>query len=286
MKRLLMASGILLGCAVWSYWLTISELWQIWITDDDYSVGLLVPLVAVYLVWRNRAQFEPGVVRTCWYGLGVIAVAQAARLFGFWFYFGSIERYSLLLTIGGIALLVLGWRIVRRLAWVFAFLLLAVPVPARIHETVLLPLQQLATQSAAFILEGLGFVVQCRGAILQADGGPFIAVTEACNGLRMLTAFVFVAAVVAFIVERPAWQKATMIASSVPMAILVNAARLVATGWYTGLVDTPEVEGLFHSIIGVAMMPVALLILLAELNLMARVIHRRPDKKEVEVAAT
>ena len=48
MKRPLMAFGLLLGCAVWSYWSTISGLWQIWMTDDDYSVGLLVPVAAMY----------------------------------------------------------------------------------------------------------------------------------------------------------------------------------------------------------------------------------------------
>ena len=277
--RLVVAVGLLLSCAIWSYWSTISELWRIWTTDDDHSVGLLVPFVAVYLLWRSRGQFEPDALWTCWYGLVVVAASQAARFFGFWFYFGSIERYSLVMTIGGIGLLVLGWAIFRSLSWVFVFLLLAVPLPNRIHETVLLPLQQLATNSAAFILEGLGFVVQCRGAVLQVDGGRLIAVTEACNGLRMLTAFVFVAAVVAFMVQRPAWEKAVIVASSVPMAILVNAARLVATGWYTRLADQPDTEGLFHSFVGVAMMPVALLILMAELSLMARFTHRRPANR-------
>jgi exosortase len=196
-------------------------------------------------------------------------------LFGFWFYFGSMERYSLVITIAGIGLLVLGWAAFRSVSWVFAFLFLAVPLPNRVHETVLLPLQQVATNVAAFMLEGLGFVVQRSGAVLQVDGGRLVAVTEACNGLRMLTAFVFVAAVVAFVVRRSAWEKAAIVASSIPIAIIVNAVRLVATGWYTRLAEQPEAEGLFHSLVGVAMMPVAVMILMAELGLMACFTGRR-----------
>ena len=275
MKRLLMASGLLLACAVWSYWSTIRELWQIWMTDDDYSVGLLVPIAAIYLVWRTRAQFTPGVLRTCWCGLGVIAAAQAVRWFGFWFYFGSIERYSLIITIGGIGLLTLGWVVFRKVSWVFAFLFLAVPLPNRVHETVLLPLQQVATNVAAFMLEGLGFVVERGGAVLQVNGGRLVAVTEACNGLRMVTAFIFVAAVLAFMVRRSACEKAAIVASSIPIAILVNAVRLVATGWYTRLAEQPEAEGLFHSVVGVAMMPLAVMILMAELALLACITGRR-----------
>jgi len=279
--QLVMALGLLLGGAIWSYWSTMGELWRIWTTDDDYSVGLLVPFVAVYLVWRSRGCFQADTLRTCWYGLVVVAAAQAGRFFGFWFYFGSVERYSLVITIGGVGLLVIGWAAFRSLFWVLVFLLLAVPLPNRIHESVLLPLQQLATTLAAFILEGLGFVVQRSGAVLQVAGGRLIAVTEACNGLRMLTAFVFVAAVMAFMVRRPAWEKAAIVASSFPMAILVNAARLVATGWYTQLANPSDTEGLFHSLVGVAMMPVALLILMAELSLMARLTDRRAANASV-----
>ena len=263
----------LLVCLLWSYWPTIADLRAFWAVNEDYSVGQLVPFVAVYLAWRCCRRVEFGALRPCWWGLAVIGVAQAGRFFGVYFFYVSIERYCLVLAIAGVVLLVLGAAMFRRLLWVLVFLLLMVPLPRQVHEAVSLPLQTVASASAAFVLEMLGFVIVREGNALRLDDQAVVAVTEACNGLRMLTAFVFVAAVLAFLIRRPPWQRATILASSIPIAIVTNAIRLVVTSVCVAVTGDASIDEMVHNYAGLAMMPVAVLALAGELWLLPRLTH-------------
>jgi exosortase/archaeosortase family protein len=95
-----------------------------------------------------------------------------------------------------------------------------------------------------------------------------MAVAEACSGLRMLTAFVIVAAFVAYMVKRPRWQKAALLLSSIPIAVACNILRLCVTAALFMLVSAEVGQKFFHDFAGVAMMPAAALLLFAELWLM------------------
>lgn len=256
---------LLLAGLAWSYWPTLLDLWRFWQSNADYSVGQLVPLVALYLVWSNRKSLRETPVRFCWWGLLALASAQAVRFAGLYYDYASLERYSLVFTIWSLCWVVLGWPFVQRQRWVLVFLLLAVPLPGRLHNAVTLPLQNFATRSAAFSLELLGFWVQRDGNVLQVNEQTQVAVAEACNGLRMLTAFIFVSATLAIVVSRPGWQKVVVVASSIPVAIAANTLRLIVTVILAHVFNSEVADTFFHDFAGVTMMPVAILILLGEL---------------------
>ena len=267
--RYAIVAGVLLACGLWSYWPTMVELREFFSTNDDYSVGQLVPFVALYLVWRGRAAWNLAALRPSWWGGALILAAQAFRFFGVYYWHVSAERYSLILTIAGCVLLVAGRSAFWRLRWVLAFLLLTIPLPYRVHQLIALPLQNIASVAAEFTLELLGYFVMRDGNILHVDEKATIAVAEACSGLRMLTAFVFVTAVLAFLVRRPAWQRAAIVASCLPIAIFTNAVRLVATSMFIVYSGNAMAEVVFHDYAGLIMMPVALLIVIGELKLLA-----------------
>ena len=88
----------------------------------------------------------------------------------------------------------------------------------------------------------------------------------------MLTAFVVVAATLAYVVERPRWQKAVLVISSVPIAIACNLARLCVTAVLYVVASSETAERFFHDFAGLSMMPLAVLILAGELFLMARLV--------------
>lgn len=262
----LAASIGLLGCLLWSYWPTLVELAEFWSRNQDYSIGALVPLVALYLLWRQRAALLALPARTCWWGLVLLVLGETLRQVGVYYGIGSGERYALVVSVAGVVLLAAGWRVFCRLTWVFAFLLLMVPLPARVHEALALPLQDKAIASAAFVLELLGFFVVREGHVLRLNEDTTVAVAEACSGLRMLTAFVFVAAALAFLIERPRWQKAVLVLFSIPIAVLSNSVRVVATSVFIYYAHDPALSERFHDLAGLAMMPLALAFSVALLN--------------------
>ena len=267
---------LVLVALLWSYWPTIDQLIHDWRTNDDYSVGALVPLAAVYLLWHTRGALSKRRGAPCWWGIGVILLAQGARAFGLLFYFKSAERYSLVLTVVGLVLLVAGRQVTREVRWILVFLFLMVPLPGRVHTLITGPLQNLATVGAVFALELLGFAVVREGNIMVLNGNVSVAVAEACSGLRMLTAFVVVAATLAYVVKRPPWQKATLVVSSVPVAILCNLIRLVVTAVLYVVASSETAERFFHDFAGLTMMPLAVLVLVAELWIMSRLVLDEP----------
>ena len=257
---------------VWSYWPTLSGLISDWQNDDNYSVGMLVPFAALYLLWQDRRTLKGSRMKPCWWGLGIILLAQAARAFGLFALYESAERYSMVLTVVGLVLLIAGWQVSWRVRWILLFLFLMVPFPGRIHNLISNPLQTQASVSAMFVLELLGVTVIREGNVLVLNNRVPIAVAEACSGLRMMTAFVVVASVLAYSVTRPLWQKAAIVVSSVAVAIVCNLIRLVITAFLFLWTSSELAERFFHDFAGFTMMPMAILILLGELWIMSKLV--------------
>lgn len=261
-----------LATLIWAYWPTLVPLWQDWQTDDNYSVGQLVPLAAAYLLWQDRASLRKCKIRPCWWGIGIILLAEVGRAFSLMLLYESAERYAFVLAVVGLVLLVFGWEVFFRLRWLLLFLFLMVPLPGRIHNLISTPLQSWATSGAVVLLELFGVTVMQDGNVIVLNQNTPLAVAEACSGLRMLTAFVVMAAVLAYLVRRPRWQKAVLVVSSVPVAIACNLMRLVVTAILFMVASGELAQRFFHDFAGISMMPAAIAILLFELWIMARLV--------------
>jgi exosortase len=263
---------VLCAALLWSYWPVLSSLWRDWQTDPNYSVGQLVPLVVLYLLWHDRAALQACRLHPAWIAGGALCgLALAARLFGLLFMYESAERYALVVTVAALALLAGGWLVLRRAGWMLAILLLMVPLPGRINNAISGPLQDLATAGAVFTLEVCGVDVEQEGRVMLLNGHVPIAVAEACNGLRMLTAFVLVAATLAFVINRPRWQKMVLVLSSVPVALACNILRLVITAVLFLATSSETAERFFHDFAGLTMMPAAVALLAGELWLLGKI---------------
>lgn len=264
--------AVLLAITVWSYGRLLGGLARGWSTNDDYSAGQLVPLVALFLVWRDRRILGECPLTPCWWGVGLIVLSQAARICGLVFMFDSIERYSLLLAVAGLALLVSGWQVFRRSVWILLFLFLMMPLPGRVHNMIGGPLQRLATTGSVFLLEAFGTQVSQQGNVVILGANTPMAVAEACSGLRMLTAFIIVAAFIAYMVKRPRWQKGVLLVSSIPVAVMCNIIRIFLTAMIMLYVSVELGEKFFHDFAGLVMMPAAVCLIFGELWLMDRLI--------------
>ncbi len=273
------AIPILLIALGWAYWSVLVGLWGDWQDDPNYSVGQLVPLLALYLLWHKRASLRGCPISPGWWGLALLALAQLIRLAGYVFLYGSLERFALWLSIVALTYLIAGRKLVWRLRWIFLFLALALPLPGRVHNAISGPLQESATRGTVFVLELAGTDVTRHGNVLSLGAGTPVGVAEACSGLRMLTAFVIVAAVLAFLLQRPVWQRVVLLVSSVPVAIVCNVVRLVATAWFFSVSDHGLAVQTFHDFAGIAMMPLAIAILLGEVWLMGCLVEPDPDAR-------
>lgn len=263
------AAGLAVAAFLWSYWPGIIDLWNIWQRNDEYSSGLLVPFLAIYILWSRRYDIAQCHIRPCVWGLFAFLGAQAFRLFGLFFMFGSAEKLSIVLSIAALVLLLFGWRLLRKVSTVLLFLCLMLPWPHRVQAAVALPLQRWATSSAVFCLETIGYEVTQEGNVIHI-GQASVAVAEACNGLRMVTAFFVISGLVVLLVRRAWWEKLVILASSLPIALLCNTIRLALTALAFTVLSGEQWEKLFHDFGGYAMMPLALAVVVGELWILAK----------------
>jgi exosortase len=278
----------LLSLLFWSFWPPLVSLFKDWRADEDYSVGQLVPLVAAVLVWHDWKTLRQCSLKPCaWGGMLLLLLAAAGGLYGLLFMFESAQRYSMVVATAGLVLAVAGWAVFRRVSWILLFLFLMVPLPGRVHNLIGGPLQRMATWGSLFLLEVAGMRVSQQGNTLTLNNTIPVAVAEACSGLRMLIAFVIAAALIAYLVKRPRWQKAVLLVSSIPVAVICNVIRIFITALLMLYIGSEAGQKFFHDIGGFVMITVAVSLLFGEIRLMDRLIvsESSPEPQQVIVSA-
>ena len=276
-----LASGLLLIALIWSYKSGLADLWRVWRRSDEYSVGMIVPFLTVYVLWSRRHAIAHCPVRPSVWGLLAFVGAQLFRLFGLFFMYNSAERLSIVLSVAAIVLLLFGWRLFRMLSPILLFLCLMLPPPSIIQHYTVLHLQRWATSSAVFCLEMVGCAVTQEGNTIHV-GDTSVEVAYACNGLRMITAFFVISGLVVLLVKRAWWEKLIILASSLPIALLCNTVRLTVTAIALTKLSDPFWDDVFHDFGGYAMMPLALAVVVGELWLLTR-LTRLPDAEETVI---
>ena len=264
---------------IWSYWATVKEIWVIWMRSDEYSSGLLVPFIALYIAWSRREQIAQSPIEPTLWGLAVFVLAQLMRFFGLFFYFDSAERLSLVFSFAALVLLLFGRRLFIKVTPIMIFLLLMLPIPRRMETALTLPLQSWATTSAVFCLEVLSFDVMREGNIIRI-GSTSVAVAEACNGLRMVMAFFVITGLVVLLVKRTWWEKVILLLSALPIGLLCNTIRLALTAMAFTALTGATWEKIFHDFGGYAMMPLALGLVVLELWILQKLTVAPEDRAE------
>ena len=264
---------------IFSYGATLKRLFNTWMRSDEYSSGLLVPVIAVYILWLRRKSLSRIVVEPSIGAFGLLLAAQVVRFFGLYYRSDSAERLSFVFSIGAIVYFLMGRSFFKKIIPIFLFLFLMLPLPKSVESYLTAPLQSWATVSSVFCLETLGFSVARQGNVIDING-TLVAVAEACNGLRMLTAFIVVCGLGALTINRQWPVKLVILLSSIPIALACNTLRLTITAIAFTKLDTVRWEKIFHDFGGFAMMPVALLIIVLELWLLSRLVIEPKNKQQ------
>jgi exosortase len=261
-SHVVIAVAAIAAALAWLYAGVVAGLVTQWRTDDNYTHGFLVAPLAAYFVYERRqalarASAEPSLIGLALIAAGLLSFVAgqlSAELF--------LTRVSIIVVLGGIVLFVLGGRQLRLLAFPLAFLLLMVPLPAILFNYISFPLQTLAAQLGAAAISAGGVPVMREGNLLLLPGRT-LEVAEACSGIRSLVSLLMFAIVFAYFSERSALRRVLIALAAVPIAVLVNAARVGGTGLTTYWISPAAADGFFHSFSGWLMFLMAIGALIA-----------------------
>lgn len=265
----------------------IEEMVHLWLTDPSWSHGFLIPLFSLYFVNQRRREILsleyvrdpllellggrrpghllPGQTRANYLGLLFLLLILAFYAFNVvsaagYAYFRPI---SMLAAAGAVILFVGGWRLIRFTWLPILFFVFAIPLPRRYYVGLTMPMRQIAASVATALLNVIpdlratasGVVIEIlyKGQRLE----PALDVAEACSGMRLLMAFLALGVAMAYLHERPLWQRAVLLISTVPIAVLCNIVRVTVTGFLHVLVGPEYTQGIYHDMLGLAMLPLA-----------------------------
>lgn len=228
-----------------------------WWNDPDAGHGLLLAPLAVWLAWRRG--LRPA-APALWLGLALLAGGVVLR------YLSGLAaelftmRFSMLVAGIGLIVFFRGFRQVLHWWLPIALLALSIPIPDVLTNTLALPLQLKASSWGAALLEARHVPVALSGNIIRLPGRDLF-VTEACSGLRSLTALLALGVLVGGLWLRHPVSRLLLIVLAIPVAMVVNAFRVFLTGFLVHWVDPRMGEGFMHLSEGWLLFVTAFLIL-------------------------
>ncbi len=255
------AGSLALLCAMFST--NILHFITVWATEENYSHGFLVPLIALYFANEAARRGPIAGVSGTRLGVGLVVASILGRLATVAVPVGFIGDLSLVIGLAGIVALLFGRDALRRFGFAIGFLVFMIPLPIALYSQLANPLQFAVSQVATTLLNLARIPALCEGNLIMLPGDNTMFVAEACSGMRQLTGFLALTTAWAYLVARPAWYRTILIVSAVPIAMTANVIRVTLTGAITYHVDPRFASGAFHTAEGLLMMAFGLSMLYA-----------------------
>ena len=221
----------------------INMLVRDWWTVPEAGHGLLLAPVAIWLAWRSG--IGPNAEPNRAAGVVLLVVAVLIRLASGLAAEPFTMRGSMVLALAGLTIYQFGFRQLIRWWLPFALICLSIPLPELVTQALALPLQFKASRMGAALLEMRNVPVRLTGNIIHLPGRDLF-VTEACSGLRSLTALLSIAVLLGALVLRTPVARVLLLLLAVPVAIVINGLRVFLTGFLVFFVSPSFGEGFMH----------------------------------------
>jgi len=233
-----------------------------WYNDPDYSHGFLVPVLSAFLIWQRRDKLRLIPLRPSPWGMVIVAGSLGLLVLGSLGAELSMARLSMLGTICGLIVYFAGSKYLRAMAFPLAFLLFAIPIPTVVYNSIVFPLQFIASRFAVRSLEIINlFPVMREGNVLVLPH-MHLEVVEACSGIRSLMSLLALAAGYGYLVERSVPVRCFLVLAMVPLAIISNGTRVMITAIMANYLGPKAAEGFMHEFSGWVIFVVATILFL------------------------
>ena len=237
--------------------------------NENYSHGLFVPLISLFLIWQARHRIAQAGARNSWWGLAVISgglvlygIGELATLY-------VLQHVSLWLVIVGLVIALIGIRGARAIAFPLSYLLTSIPLPVFLYASLSSQLQLWSSALGVGFLQLVGVTAFRDGNVI--DLGPVqLQVVEACSGIRYLLPLASLALLCAYLFKDRMWKRVVLVLSSIPISIVVNGFRIGMIGVLVEWYGQGAAEGFSHLFEGWLLFMASLGLLIFEMWVFSR----------------
>ncbi|MCB0358277.1 MAG: exosortase/archaeosortase family protein [Bdellovibrionales bacterium] len=247
----LVAGGLSIGLLFVMFYPTLRATAEICWSNDNYSHGLLLPLIAAFFLYDRRQSVlkELGAPDLSLFGLGLLLAAVPLFWLGEVSDIVFVRWLSFFPAAVGLVCLLVGTRAGLRIAPAIGLLFLAKPIPDSLAPKLFNSFQSFAASRSAELLNLFGVPVYLRGNVLELPGMQLL-VEEACSGMRSLMALLTVAVIVLLFSGGGVLKLVVVTLSAVLLAVALNVFRVTLTGLIARYVDLETATGFFHGFSG------------------------------------
>ena len=258
-------AALLIGFA---YADSLVYLFQQWMEDDNYSHGIFVPAIVGLLIWWRRERVSAAGIAPSWCGVAVVLSGLVLFVVGELATLYVILYLSLWLVVVGLVMAVIGLRAAREVAFPLGYLLTMFPLPQMLEQNLSASLQLISSAFGVGCLQLIGVTAFREGNVI--DLGPIqLQVVEACSGLRYLFPLASLALLCAYLFQDRLWKKILLVASAVPLAVVLNGLRIGVIGALVEWQGQRAAEGFMHAFEGWVMFVVSFALLIGEMWVLA-----------------
>ena len=262
------------GFRRWFPWLVLGALWislirQLWLewsTNEDYSYGFVVPLLALYLFskrWDDRPEPRKPEIpdTTIVMLLSILSVFLLPirliqesnpewRLVS-WFLAGVVVAVSL-----GLIYFVGGKSWAAHFAFPVAFIFTAVPWPTVFEAPLTGLLMRFGAGASVFLLNWMGIPATQNGNVIEAAGG-LVGISEACSGIRSLQITLMISLFFGELYRFGALRRLILLLLVGVVALTCNLGRTFFLAWMSVHYGNAVMEK-WHDTAGFAVLAIAL----------------------------
>jgi exosortase len=199
----------------------------------DYTHAYFILPVSLWLAWRQRAELKTLISKTQHSKPKTSHYFTFLFLLGlFMFFFGWRQEYlfisalSLIPLLFGLTGYLYGGQFSRQLAFPILYLLLMVPPPLGVLDSVTLPMRHGISVVTTALLQAFHYPITRDGLLLSISGHE-IYMGAPCSGFRSLITMISLGLVYAYINKGTLKKKLILISSVIPLALLGNLIRVV-----------------------------------------------------------
>ena len=235
-----------------------------WIGSEDYSHGMFVPLISLFLIWQARHRIAVAVIENSWWGLAVIAAGLLLYVIGEFATLYVLQHLSLWMVIVGLVIALIGVCGARAIAFPLSYLLTSIPLPVFLYASLSSQLQLWSSALGVGCLQLVGVTAFRDGNVI--DLGPVqLQVVEACSGIRYLLPLTSLALLCAYLFKDRMWKRIVLVLSSIPISVLVNGFRIGMIGVLVEWYGQGAAEGFYHLFEGWVLFMASLGLLILEM---------------------
>lgn len=250
---------------------------EAWLEDNN-SHGPLIPLISLYLIWLRWDQIYAREPYGSWWGLLIVTVGLFVYVVGEFAAMHAVVHVSLWMVLVGLLACAIGLSGIRALAFPLVYLLAAIPPPVFLQYELSSRLQLWSSELGVGFLHAVGVTAYREGNVI--DLGPAqLQIVEACSGLRYLFPLLALTVLAVYLYRESLWKRAVIVASSIPISILLNGFRIGVIGILVGAYGQAAAEGFTHFFEGWIFFVASLALLCVEMWILARIgssASRRP----------